>query len=797
MKYFDKLAVFFKINLVLLAMLFLIRVFELFILGFKQNIPDYSYLLELHGFLHDIVYWLVFSFWSFLLFLTVSLLSFKVARFIHYLLSVLLLIVYVSLIQFFSESSVMLDHVVFSYSFNEMLLTTRAGGGDYGFLLFLPSSFVILLFIGISTKIKAPKIKLSILSLFLILGFASTFIFPKLGAQKQSEDEMAFKIRANKLVYFLETTSRYLKDRNSVESNESFQEARAYIKEYQLQHPEINYISEEYPLLHLRGNQNVLGPYFIKSNTKPNIVIFYVESLSSAFVGKGAYMGNFMPFLDSLIEHSLFWQNCLSTAERTFGVLPAVMGALPLSKSGFMALQENMPTHQTIMSILNDNGYYTGFYHEGPLGFDHTIDFVKYQNPDFILNFQSYLTVKNNLNKTTQSWGKTDDILFKESMNVIDTISISPRLDAYLTLTTHSPFNYPQQEMFIKKAKELNEQLGVSDAIKESNKKYLKQFGGFLFLDEAFRNLFADYKKRADFDNTIFILVGDHRMGTPPLNKMDKYRVPLIIYSPLLKGAVSFPAITTQQAIPVSLTNLLAGNYGLTVSDTVHWLSSGLDTSSCFQSQIDMPFMFNNRNIEEYIYYDKFYSRGLVYDILDPLSMELIDDDDLAKTLGEKIELYKRINKYIILSDKLMVAKNDFQSISIFSDTSRYLIAEGKSEYTNIFRKTKVKKEIRELSVDLEFDIEVLDSIHKMPIIIVEIRDTANKLLSWKRISIEKQSGEPIKKNVKERIVIKKKYDLNKYSTDQTVSIKSYFWNKKKIEYRVENMSIEITDFNK
>src|SRR6185295_17368323 len=83
------------------------------------------------------------------------------------------------------------------------------------------------------------------------------------------------------------------------------------------------YIDEKnYPFLHtVDSSVDVLSPFFTKSETPPNIVILLVEGLGRAFTNKGAYLGNFTPFIDSLSSQSLYWENFLSEGGRTFAVL--------------------------------------------------------------------------------------------------------------------------------------------------------------------------------------------------------------------------------------------------------------------------------------------------------------------------------------------------------------------------------------------------------------------------------------------------------------------------------------------
>ena len=148
---------------------------------------------------------------------------------------------------------------------------------------------------------------------------------------------------------------------------------------------------EEYPLIKPQPVENPLGEFFELKEEKPNIVFIIVEGLGRDFVGEGAEFGGFTPFLDSLSQKSLYWENCLSNTGRTFGVLPSLMGSLPFGKSGFMELEE-YPNKLTLFSILKNNGYHTSFYQGTNSAFDGVDKFLLSENVDFILDMQSFGT---------------------------------------------------------------------------------------------------------------------------------------------------------------------------------------------------------------------------------------------------------------------------------------------------------------------------------------------------------------------------------------------------------------------
>ena len=108
------------------------------------------------------------------------------------------------------------------------------------------------------------------------------------------------------------------------------------------------------------------------------------------------------------------------------------------------------------------------------------------------------------------------------------------------------------------------EDFGFSEEKKEKYRNYQKQYSSILFTDEALRKFFKTYKKDENFDNTIFIITGDHRIPEIPMaSKIDRYHVPLIIYSPLLKRQAEFESVSSHFDVAPSLISFLKNNYDL------------------------------------------------------------------------------------------------------------------------------------------------------------------------------------------------------------------------------------------
>lgn len=430
----------------------------------------------------------------------------------------------------------------------------------------------------------------------------------------------------------------------------------------------------EYPLIKRSQTENVLGEYFDLKEEKPNIVFIMVEGLGRDFVGEGAEYGGFTPFLDTLTEKSLYWENCLSNTGRTFGVIPSLFGSLPFGKSGFMEL-EKYPNKLTLFSILKNNGYHTSFYQGTNSSFDNVDQFLQSENVDFVLDKSGF---GNNYKMQAEdaagsSWGYPDKELFKKSMSLPRTEK--PRLEVYMTISTHEPFIPPQQDFYEDQVEQILSKSSYTKKIKNVIEKNDNVFATLLYTDDALKDVFEAYKKQPNYENTIFVITGDHRLiPIPQRNTISRFHVPLIIYSPMLNKTRKMSAVSSHFDVTPTLLALLKGNYELKMPKRVAWMGGSLDTQEAFRSLKDIPLMRNKNELKEYISGEQVFSDGSIY--------SLDENMDLGSSFGgsnaeNKLTAFKSMNSYVTNNDKIIP-----DSLAIFA-VQKEVFAEGDMVWLN------------------------------------------------------------------------------------------------------------------
>ena len=259
-------------------------------------------------------------------------------------------ILHMAIIKYFVYQLIPLDIFLYQYPLSEILFTIRSSDTKY-FSLIMAVAF--LLSSGLTTYILLGKATLgkrlvAIIGLFVILSFP-VVVF------EHSALLSLNKFSSNKSYYFVHRSLSWLRDRK----NENDVHMRAYT-EFQQLFNDKEYIRRDYPLLHRFENKDVLGPYFRKVDSPPNIVILIVEGLNDDFIHP--FRGtDLMPFLRDLKDKGLYWDHFFTTGERSFAAIPSILGALPYGEEGFTLL-DNLPYHFSLVNVLRMNDYFTSFF---------------------------------------------------------------------------------------------------------------------------------------------------------------------------------------------------------------------------------------------------------------------------------------------------------------------------------------------------------------------------------------------------------------------------------------------------
>ncbi|QWX85310.1 sulfatase-like hydrolase/transferase [Cellulophaga sp. HaHaR_3_176] len=525
-----------------------------------------------------------------------------------------------ALIGYFTITYVPLGANILGYSFNDIISTVLKSGGFSGYAI-IAFAFMAFVFYHLFKFTKTFYKYISKLFPFTFI-LLSLFLATLMTARKPIND--------NKTQYMFYNLIAAAFGNSSYESD------------------------IEYPLLKNTEHTDVLGDYFNLQEQKPNLVFVIVEGLGADFVGDKAEFGGFTPYIDGLLEKSLYWDNFLSNTGRNYGVIPSLLGSLPFGENGFMDV-EDMPNKNTLFSILKNNGYRTSFYMGSNSSFNNMDNFLKSENIDYILD-RSKFELAYELQPSDAagaSWGYPDKELYKKAFSVYNTEK-QPKLDVFMTLTAHEPFIPPNEEYYENKVEEI---LVSKSKFNDRTKKIINNnkgvFGSLLYGDEALRDFMTTYKSKPEFNNTIFIITGDHRLvPVPQDNGLSRFHVPFMMYSPMLKSAKKISSVSSHFDVVPTLIAMLSKKYDIDVPLQTAWLGNGIDMNENFRINKNIALMRNKNELKDFISNEHFYSDGDMYTILDNLKLQESEIDD--SSLNYLLNNFKSVNTYVTQQNKVI-----------------------------------------------------------------------------------------------------------------------------------------------
>ena len=634
-----------------LLFIILLSIYEIVFTGITYGFTSDAGSIASINITESIGFWLKCNVWLYILFIGFYFISPWLSYWSFYVISVLLILIQISLVQYFNKSLVPLGADFFSYSSADIKQTVGASGGISISMILTTLVFLsgcILVFYKFRKRSKTWMTVALVFPLasiaFLLSGFRPVAIFSSL------KTEYARNLAMNKSDFFITQSCNYFFPK-AIEDDIYSDSYSGDFDDGSKQLTHFAYNNEkEFPFLHTDETPDVLSPYFNKSEHSPSIVIILVEGLGRAFTNEGAYLGNFTPFLDSLSKQSLYWKNFLSQGGRTFAVLPSLLGSLPFGKNGFNELSENIPAHLSLLSLAKFNGYQTSFFYGGDSRFDNMNIFLKKNAIDAIhdeTNFPADYTkmpAKNNF-----SWGYGDQELFRRYFEVQKNDTTQPRVSVLLTVSTHSPFLINDQKTYEQRFEERMQQLNFEENKKREYRNYKDQYASILYCDNALRTFFDTYKKRSDFNNTIFLITGDHRMPEIPMStKIDRFHVPLLIYSPLLSRTAEFASVSSHFDIAPSLISYLSNNYYFQKPEQAIWMGSGLDTSRSFVNNHLYPLMQTKNDVIDFVMGNYHLNGKNVFSISDNMDEEsVLDKEKYSQLLGAFNQFKNRNEKFL------------------------------------------------------------------------------------------------------------------------------------------------------
>lgn len=256
---------------------------------------------------------------------------------------------------------------------------------------------------------------------------------------------------------------------------------------------------------------------------KKNVVFILVESLSASFMKEFGNEQNITPFLDSLAQKSIFFDNLYATGTRTVRGMEAMTLCIPPTPGQSIVKRPENQNLYTISNVFKSKGYNSNFFYGGDGYFDNMNayfggnGFTIYDRGRGSVLSDKIKTVRNNINDDEvtfeNAWGICDADIYSKMIKVADEHYKvnTPFFNFVMTTSNHRPYTYPDNTIDI-----------PSGTDREGAVKYT---------DYALKNMFKKVKSKPWFKNTVFIIIADHCASSAGKDEIDvaNYHIPAFI----------------------------------------------------------------------------------------------------------------------------------------------------------------------------------------------------------------------------------------------------------------------------
>jgi phosphoglycerol transferase MdoB-like AlkP superfamily enzyme len=302
--------------------------------------------------------------------------------------------------------------------------------------------------------------------------------------------------------------------------------------------------SDRYPFLKKPKPDAPALPYALKN--KPNVVLVLMESIRAYEVGAYGAQPSLMPNLDRLAKEGILFKNFYALGTQTIrGEFTILSSYNPNVLGGPVYVNNPNLSVDTLPSILKKQGYAT-------LWIEAACGFVE-QKMNFLLKHgvdRCYTNVP--IKRPPLGLGARDEDTFEFALNLFEQKK-QPFFAEIMTLSNHWKFDsdYPT----IPKTPKVR-----------GNADYVNYSRGIYYADYALGKFFDAVRKSKLYDNTVFILTGDHGIWYFPdqittTNEVWKkelyFRNPCIIWSPKLLKPQVIETLASQLDIAPTLLDLL------------------------------------------------------------------------------------------------------------------------------------------------------------------------------------------------------------------------------------------------
>ena len=248
-----------------------------------------------------------------------------------------------------------------------------------------------------------------------------------------------------------------------------------------------------------------------------NVVLVFMESMSANLMGTFGSDKKLTPYLDSLYQQSLSFSHFYSSGIHTNHGIYSTLYSFPAIMKRNAMKGAVVPVYSGLPTVLKDNGYRNLFFMTHESQYDNMNAFLRTNGFDEIYAQENYPK-----DKVVNSFGVQDDFLYQYALPILNKRAEErqPFFTVLLSISNHPSYVIP--DYFKPHSTKLEDQIVE-------------------YADWAIRQFMQEARKQPWFENTIFVLLGDHGklVGSPDCEIPQSYNhVPLMIYGKGIKPEI-------------------------------------------------------------------------------------------------------------------------------------------------------------------------------------------------------------------------------------------------------------------
>ena len=290
-----------------------------------------------------------------------------------------------------------------------------------------------------------------------------------------------------------------------------------------------------------KSNYAEPNPEYFGAAKGMNVIYLHLESIQEFLIDYKLHGEEVTPFLNSLAkdQNTLYFDNFFhqtaqgKTADAEFMLENSLFG-LP---QGSAYITKGQNTYQAAPGILKDHGYTSAVFHGNGGTFWNRNTIYKSFGYDKFFDASYYDT---SAPEDMAEYGLLDKPFFEQSASLLNTLP-QPFYTKFITVAHHFPYKIDQELTTIEKAT-------TGDASVDN------YFQTARYADEAIEQFFNQLKESGLYENTMFVMYGDHYgisdnhndameqiigKEITPYESASLQRVPLFIHVPGMEGGVN------------------------------------------------------------------------------------------------------------------------------------------------------------------------------------------------------------------------------------------------------------------